>query len=1140
MNIINGYKRLIAYLNNHEKNFYDRLFVLLTIISDIAIFIALIFDIILGEYIYEIIGLSVIIVLVPLITFTCLLKDRIKLAVRIIVLGLVFVILPGVFFFGGGSTGGGVIWFIFGFLYIGLVLAGVWRAIMLAIVFVITLICYLVEYFYPELVPVHTGAVKYIDSFVGLMLVSIVCFVMVVFQNRMFRSVNKRAMDAAKEAEELNKSQNRFFSSMSHEIRTPINSILGLNELILREENISDEIVRDATGIQGSGKMLLALINDILDFSKIEAGSMDIVPVEYNVGDLMSEIVNMIWIKAQDKGLKLDVSVDPKVPAHLFGDEVRIKQILINLLNNAVKYTKEGSVGLHLESEEIGENSVMLRISVSDTGMGIKKDSIPYLFDAFKRVDEQKNRYIEGTGLGLSIVKQLVDLMDGSISVNSVYGEGSTFNVMLKQGVADSVAIGELSIHNYGKVKKNSYESKFTAPEASVLIVDDNVMNLEVEKKLLLGTKMRVDTAISGKEALIETLKNHYDVILMDHLMPEMDGIECLEAIRSQVGGLNQMTPVIVLTANAGSDNKELYNHAGFDGYLVKPVSGESLEMLLMNHIIADKLNVRSDLNRMESSTNATSGYNRKVPLLITTSSMCDLPDLLLNDPRLPTIPFVIKTEDGIFKDRVQIGSDELVRYLKSGRKAFSSPPEVADYTEFFANHIKTAHQMIYIALTSSMSDDYSRACEAAKAFDNVSVVNSECLSSGTGILVLIACKLAQRDMPVEEVIAELEEVKKRLKCSFVIDNTEFMMRNGRISLTVHRFAESLSLRPFLKFKDDQSGLGGVFMGSRNHAFRRYIRRAFPVDQIPDSDVLFITYVDLDEDTLQWIKNEVSKIAFFENVVFQEASAAISSNCGPGSFGLLYFIKSNKSYNISSLLPVRNIEDNNVEADSEAAKDGDLYVTDEQIEQTNPVVQESAADMPEVEPAWYDTIEGIDGKIAIKNSGSEDAFKTVLKIFYDSIEDKEKELETFYNAEDWANYTIKIHALKSSSKLIGAMDLSEKAQALENAGKEGNIEFIKENYDSFMEQYRGYKKSLAELYKEEESTSDKPMADSFLMDCVYEAVADAAENMECDAIDEALSELADYSIPDNDAEKIKAIKDLAAKFDYDGITKLLS
>jgi DegV family protein with EDD domain len=1064
MNIIKVFKKIISTINDPNRSFNERLFVLLTIISDIAVSIALIGDIITGESVFEIALLVATIIIVPIITFTCLYKNKINLAIRVIIIGMVFIVLPGIFFFGGGIEGGGVLWIIFSFMYAGLVLSGAWRTLILSLLFILALVFYLVEYFYPQLIPQHDRGMFFIDNFLSLILVSVVCFVMVMFQNRLFKQENERAKKEAERAEELNRSQNRFFSSMSHEIRTPINSILGLNELILREENISDEVAKDASGIQGAGKMLLSLINDILDFSKMEAGSMDIVPVDYKISDLLSEIVNMIWLRAQEKGLRLDISVDPSVPAVLYGDEVRIKQILINLLNNSVKYTKEGMIGLHIESEDAGEDSILLRISVTDTGIGIKKDSIPYLFDAFKRVDETKNRYIEGTGLGLSIVKQLVELMNGNITVNSVYGEGTTFNVILKQKVADSQPIGELSLHNYGKVKKHAYQSQFIAPDACVLIVDDNEMNLEVERKLLLGTKMQVDTAISGKKALEATLKVHYDVIFMDHLMPEMDGIECLGEIRRQIGGLNQTTPVIVLTANAGSDNKELYNHAGFDGYLVKPVSGDALEEILIYHISSDKLNIRNRTERMDYGTNATSGYSRKAPVVITTSSMCDLPDVLTRDPRLPIIPFTINTEDGTFKDGVQIGADELVRYIKANKRTSSSPPDVSEYTEFFAEAIKTAHHVIYIALTTSMSIDYALATDASRAFDNVTVINSECLSSAMGLLVLIGCKLAQRGLPVEEIIAELEMVKKRLKCSFIIENTEFMMRSGRINSKVHRFAESLSLRPCLKFSDDLYGIGGIFIGSKKFAYKRYIRKAFPVDQIPDSDVLFITYVDIDEETLLWIKKEVSKIAYFENVVFQQAAAAISSNCGPGSFGLLYFLKGNKSYNVSSLLPKdgddsQEEEDvvNAFEAHNEIGKE-DQSTNDSESENSSIENEDSLA---EEEAKWYDCIEGIDGAIAIQNSGSEDAFKTVLKIFYDSIDEKAEELENYYNSEDWQNYTIKIHALKSSSKLVGAMELSEKALALEAAGKEGNIEFIHSNYKECMDMFVKYKELLS-------------------------------------------------------------------------------
>ncbi|MBR1743745.1 MAG: DegV family EDD domain-containing protein, partial [Lachnospiraceae bacterium] len=896
-------KNVLEAIRDTDRKISERIFILLTLLAVAAGAVALIGDLITKENIYEIIVLTGTVLFIPAITLICLHKNRMDIAIRLVVLGIVFIILPTIFFFGGGLEGGGVLWFILAFLYIGLVLSGRWRTVMLTILCLLAFSCYHVGYYHPEYVVKHTKEIFYLDSFLSLILVGMVCFTMVLFQNRIYQEENTRAKKETERAEELNRSQNRFFSSMSHEIRTPINSILGLNELILREPDASDEIAKDAAGIQGAGKMLLALINDILDFSKIEAGSMDIVPVDYQVGDMMSEIVNMIWLRAQDKGLNLEVSIDPQVPSALFGDEVRIKQILINLLNNAVKYTKEGSVGLHIESEAVSKEMVLLRISVSDTGMGIKKESIPNLFDAFKRVDEQKNRHIEGTGLGLSIVKQLVELMDGTISVDSVYGEGTTFTVVVKQGVSDAEEIGELNIHNYGKAKKNAYESSFTAPEASVLIVDDNEMNLEVEKKLLTGTKMKVETAVSGKDALRMTLKNLYDVILMDHLMPEMDGIECLHEIRKQEGGLNNRAPVVVLTANAGGENRKLYNLAGFDGYLVKPVSGTALEDMLLRYIPEEKLNVKQKTEQMSGTVNTYAGYARKTPIVVSCTSMCDIPDELVKKLQIPILPFSVRTEKGIFKDSVQMGADELIRHITAGGVATSFPPTLSEYTDFFAEILRGTHHLIHIAITTGMSDDYYSASEAAETFENVTVINSECLSSATGILVLIAYKLMQQEIAVDDLVNELEQVKRRLRCSFIVDTTDYMARRAYIGKRLHSLAKALSLHPSLSFKHDETSLGGVWMGNTKYAYKKYIHKAFPVDIIPDSDIVFITYAAVPEETLLWIREEISKVAYFEHIVFQQASAAISSNCGPGTFGILYFVKGNKSYHIASLFP---------------------------------------------------------------------------------------------------------------------------------------------------------------------------------------------------------------------------------------------
>ena len=1082
MRLIRFLRSAFAAAGDPERDFTERVFLVLTFMSEITVFIAFIGDLIYRENHREIVVLILTLILVPTFVLVCLRYEKLRFAIRVIVIGLVFVILPCLFFFGGGLKGGGVIWIIFAFMYVGLVLRGRWRTIMFLLITLLTLGCYLAAFYHPEWVYQHSQKLYYADSFISLVLVGVLCFVMTWVQGRILSEENKRAKKEAERAEELTRAQNRFFSSMSHEIRTPINSILGLNELILRDQSASDDVVRDAAGIQGSGKMLLTLINDILDFSKIEAGSMDIVPVDYRVGDMLSEIVNMMWVKAHDKGLEFEVTVDPGVPTALYGDEVRIKQVIVNLINNAVKYTSEGHVGLRVESNDLDDDTVELTISVSDTGMGIRKEDIPYLFDAFKRVDEGKNRHIEGTGLGLSIVKQLIELMDGTVTVNSVYGEGSTFTVTVKQAVSDHTMVGELKIHDQQTARRSSYESSFMAPEANILIVDDNEMNLMVESRLLQDTDMGIDTAMSGKEALEKSLKTHYDAIFMDHLMPGMDGIECLQALRDQDGGLNRRTPVIVLTANAGSENRNLYNRSGFDGYLVKPVSGEAMEEILIRHIPADKLIIRNMMMGEGAEIRTSDRFANKVPVIITSSNICDLPDALIKKLHIPIIPFLIHTDEGVFKDGVHMDSNELIMHMNAGRNAFSSPPSEAAYTEFFAGVLKKTHHLIHISLTSGMSEEYKIASEAAGAFDNVTVINSESLSSATGILVLIACKLAQQGLSVQEIVSELETVKHRLKCSFVIDNTDYMARKGLVSKRFHSISKALNIHPSLRLLEDKAGLGGVWLGSTKYAYRGYIHRAIPVDTIPDADVAFVTYVDVPEATLKWIEDEIRKTAYFEHIIFQQASAAISSNCGPGTFGILYFLKSNKSYNLASYFD--DMIDKEAEErpwdreDAAAGSLGDAPESDENEE----TIAEAAVSGGSAPRKWYEELSCIDAEAAIANSGSEEAFRDVLKIFHDSIEDNHAALEGFYLSGDWKSYTIKIHALKSSARLIGALKLGDEAERLENAGKEDDTAYIKEHHSDVMRDYLCFKEELDPLYSGgSDGTAKVLMTDLWLM-----------------------------------------------------------
>lgn len=396
---------------------------------------------------------------------------------------------------------------------------------------------------------------------------------------------NKELLREKENAESASKAKSIFLANMSHEIRTPINGILGMDSMLLKE--CKDESLRDyALNIQSAGQTLLSLVNDILDISKIESGKMEILPVTYSVFNVLNDCYNMVAIRAKDKNLELVMDISPEIPAALFGDEVRIRQIINNLLSNAVKYTNEGTVTLSVWTEKVEVdpmqgnkgNQVELFIHVKDTGIGIREKDVGKLFRDFVRLDEKRNRNIEGTGLGLNLTKQLVDMMGGFISVDSVYGEGSTFKVHLMQQVSDEKPLGDFyKLYKQQVNVMDAAHEKFIAPDARVLLADDMQMNLKVFAGLLKDTKIQIDTAINGAEALKLIEKNHYDVVFLDHMMPVMDGIEAFRQMRQLAKSPNANTPVVMLTANAVVDAKNQYMDEGFSDYIAKPIREEVL-----------------------------------------------------------------------------------------------------------------------------------------------------------------------------------------------------------------------------------------------------------------------------------------------------------------------------------------------------------------------------------------------------------------------------------------------------------------------------------------------------------------------------------------------------------------------------------
>lgn len=606
-------------------------------------------------------------------------------------------------------------------------------------------------------------------------------------------------------AEESSKAKSSFLANMSHEIRTPINAILGMNEMVLRESS-DENVLSYSRNIKNAGKTLLGLVSNILDFSKIETGSMEIEAVDYDLSSVINDLVNTVQVRADEKKLKLNLDIDPEIPKGLHGDEIRIKQIITNLLSNAVKYTEEGSVTMRIGFERTDpmKDIIDIKVSVEDTGIGIKNEDISRLFEKFDRIEEKRNRNIEGTGLGINITKMLLELMNSELKVESTYGEGSRFSFTLRQNVTSWDELGDYEAAYRNATTQRKSRGKLVSPESDVLVIDDNSMNLVVFKNLLKQTKISIDTADSGDEGLIFTRKKKYDIIFFDHMMPDKDGIETLMEMRSEPDNLNVGTTAVCLTANAISGAREFYINAGFDDYMSKPVDPEKLEKMLIRYLPEEKVHIQED------------------------------------------------------------GQDE-----------------------------------------------------------------------GNG-----------------EEVSEPDPI----------------------------------LEPLINF------------------------------------------------------------------------------------------------------------------------------------------------------------EGIDVNVGIMNSGSAEDYLPLLRIFYETMDEKAEEIQNYLDNDDIKDYTIKVHALKSSARLIGAVEFGEKAQVLENAGKQEDLDYIGKNHKPFMEEFAGFKVPLAEIFDklDEEQDLNKPEADAELMREVFNEIKAAAEDMDCDILQDIFNEMEEYRIPDDKAELFKKLNSASQRFDYDTIVELLS
>lgn len=825
------------------------------------------------------------------IGLVCTFRYRnINMASYIMGFSLILIILPSSFLGHGGIYGGAAVWFVMGIFYVFLMFEGPRLVFFVCLALMSYGVTYYISYKYPELVtPLESVSAIYVDSFFSICSVAMVIGIMEKYQIKIYKEEKNKVVRQKEELEINAMSKTSFFANMSHEIRTPINTIIGLNEVILRSE-ISDEVAQNAIDIQNASKMLLELINDILDISQIETDKMEIIPVNYSSKDMFMELIDMIRVRMNEKNLDFLLDIDESLPAVLYGDERRIKQIILNLLTNAVKYTIRGSVTLSVECEYIAADKISMKVAVQDTGIGIKTENIDYLFDVFSRISEDGTRKIEGSGLGLPIVKQLVDLMGGTITVDSIYTKGSVFTVTIEQTVIDTTPIGIGAFSEKTENGRKPYVQSFEAPEARVLVVDDAEMNLVVVKKLLEATKVQIDTASSASECLERTLEKSYDLIILDYQMPEMDGVATMNAVKVQQNGLCRTAKFIVLTASAMMDKDLNYQELGFDGYIVKPINGRDMETEILRLLPPDIVEYRY-INTDETLINPIQLINsRKLKrICITTDTLCDLPKEVLMQHDVKVMYLYIRTEHGRFCDTKEIDASSLKQYISTtSSMAHTEFATVEEFEQFFGEALLEADEIIHISSSSALVSSYELAKQAARGHAHVHVIDSGQISSGLGMIILSAANMVKEGKRVHEIIDSIEQLGKDLHVSLMLPSLKIISQRGYVRSRAGLIYEKLQLHPVLKMVNRKLTIVGVTYGNLESAWKKYIRSILRSSSKIDKELIVVTYAGLNVKQLELLVREIKKKVPFKTIMVNESSVSNACNSGYKSVAISY------------------------------------------------------------------------------------------------------------------------------------------------------------------------------------------------------------------------------------------------------------
>ncbi len=961
-------------------------------------------------------------------------------------------------------------------------------------------------------------------------------------------------------ADDANKAKSSFLANMSHEIRTPINAVLGMDEMILRESG-EPQILSYASDIQKAGHTLLSLINDILDFSKIEEGRMEILPTQYELSSLVIDLYNMIHERAEKKGLKLLVSVDSEMPHLLYGDEIRIKQIALNLLTNAVKYTESGEVKLEVSFEKSAESEILLKVKIADTGIGMKEEDMDKLFSPFTRIEEKRNRSVEGTGLGMSIVKQLLSLMDSHLDVTSVYGEGSEFSFEIKQKVIKWDPIGDVMVRpGESNVERKAYHELFHAPAANLLVVDDTEMNLTVIQNLLKKTQIKIDTALSGKEALNAAKNKHYDIVFIDHMMPDMDGVETLHAMRELPDNgeaKGQDTVYIALTANAVSGAREMYLEAGFADYISKPVNGKRLEKMIRNYLPSEKVLAAVD-DEVKKVAGLHNDRNRKVLVVDDDEVICETVSTILGKHFS-----VIAVTDGreahekakkeqpalILLDINLIGMTgfEVLSELKEDRETAEIPvmfitadedreKEVMGIKNGALDFVRKPFVPEVLVQRSKRIVELDRFQKNLKGEVEKQTGRAERLTKE--MMIALSHTVDAKDHYTNghsaRVAAYAAEIARRLGRSAEEQNKIYeiglLHDIGKIGISeeIINKTEKLTDEEFNMIKQHTvigyeilkgiSDLPELSRGARSH-HERYDGKGYPDhlagDAIPEEAriICVADCYDAMTSTRTYSKPKA------QDVVRAEIVKCSGSHFDPQIAQIMLEMIDDDTDFIM----------NEKTGGKEVWKGNAAFWGDEEEEKETAVKDEE-----ELLPAWLYAVEGLNTDQGIANCGSVESYLSVLNVFHQTAEQKADEIARFYRENDWENYTVKVHALKSSARIIGATELSEMARDLEEAGKERNLEKISRNTDALLDAYRTLDEKLTE--PDDGTDIKRELKDSQRKEA-FQTITEIARSMDYGMMEHLLQDLKAYRLSDEDAKTVKKIEDLLMQLDWDGIEK---